>query len=68
MNPKEPEPVYLKKAELARRLSVSPRTIEQWSQKRIIPHIAIHSRLNLYNFDEVLEVLETRYKVEAIQK
>lgn len=68
MKTKNPEPVYLKKTELARRLSVSPRTIEEWSQKRIIPHIAINSRLNLYNFDEVLEVLETRYKVAAVQK
>ncbi len=68
MKTKDSEPVYLKKSELARRLSVSPRTIEEWSQKRIIPHIAMSSRLNLYNFDEVLETLEKRYKVEAIQK
>ncbi len=68
MKSENPEPVYVKKVELARRLSVSPRTIEQWSQKRIIPHVAVSSRLNLYNFDEVLDVLEKRYKVEAIQK
>lgn len=68
MKTKDSEPVYLKKSELALRLSVSPRTIEEWSQKRIIPHIAMSSRLNLYNFDEVLETLEKRYKVEAIQK
>lgn len=68
MTEPETEPVYLKKKELARRLSVSPRTIEEWSQKRIIPHIAISSRLNLYNYEEVLEVLETRYKVKALQK
>ncbi len=68
MTDQDPEPVYLKKKELARRLSVSPRTIEEWSQKRIIPHIAITSRLNLYNFAEVLEVLESRYKVAALKK
>jgi DNA-binding transcriptional MerR regulator len=68
MKSENPEPVYVKKVELARRLSVSPRTIEEWSQKRIIPHVAVSSRLNLYNFDEVLDVLEKRYKVEAIQK
>lgn len=68
MKSENPEPIYVKKVELARRLSVSPRTIEQWSQKRIIPHVAVSSRLNLYNFDEVLDVLEKRYKVEAIQK
>ena len=68
MKSENPEPVYVKKVELARRLSVSPRTIEEWSQKRIIPNVAVSSRLNLYNFDEVLDVLEKRYKVEAIQK
>lgn len=60
MKSENPEPVYVKKVELARRLSVSPRTIEEWSQKRIIPHVAVSSRLNLYNFDEVLDVLEKR--------
>ncbi len=63
-----PEPTLIKKRELAQRLSVSPRTIEEWTQKRIIPRIAVTARLNLYNFDEVLEILEKRYKVAAIQK
>ena len=67
MNENDVEPVYLKKKELARRLSVSPRTIEEWAQKRIIPHLAMSSRLNLYNYDEVLAVLEKRYKVEPIR-
>lgn len=60
--------MYVKKVELARRLSVSPRTIEEWTQKRIIPYLAMSSRLNLYNFDEVLEVLKGRYKVEPAQR
>ncbi|MDA0765895.1 MAG: hypothetical protein O3A87_09365 [Verrucomicrobia bacterium] len=68
MNTNDPEPMYVKKVELARRLSVSPRTIEEWTQKRIIPYLAMSSRLNLYNFDEVLEVLKGRYKVEPAQR
>lgn len=68
MNDQDLEPVYLKKRELARRLSVSPRTIEEWSQKRMIPHLAVSPRLNLYNYDEVLDALEKRYKVQAIQR
>ena len=68
MNTNDSEPVYVKKKELARLLSVSPRTIEEWTQKRIIPYLAMSSRLNLYNFDEVLEVLKKRYKVEPAQR
>lgn len=68
MNTNDPEPTYVKKVELARRLSVSPRTIEEWTQKRIIPYLAMSSRLNLYNFDEVLEVLKDRYKVEPARR
>lgn len=66
MTASDPNPVYLKKKELARRLSVSPRTIEEWAQRRMIPHLAVSPRLNLYNYDEVLAVLEKRYKVEPV--
>ena len=59
------EPTLIKKKELAKRLSVSPRTIEEWTQKRIIPRIAVTTRLNLYDFDEVLAVLKDRYHVGA---
>jgi DNA-binding transcriptional MerR regulator len=61
----ESEPTLIKKKELAKRLSVSPRTIEEWTQKRIIPRIAVTARLNLYDFDEVLAVLKDRYHVGA---
>ena len=60
-----PEPTLIKKRELAQRLSVSPRTIEEWTQKRIIPRIAVTARLNLYDFDEVKAVLKDRYHVGA---
>jgi DNA-binding transcriptional MerR regulator len=60
-----PEPTLIKKRELAKRLSVSPRTIEEWTQKRIIPRIAVTARLNLYDFDEVMAVLKDRYHVGA---
>lgn len=59
------EPTLIKKRELAKRLSVSPRTIEEWTQKRIIPRITVTARLNLYDFDEVMAVLKERYRVGA---
>ncbi len=65
MKTDESEPTLIKKKELAKRLSVSPRTIEEWTQKRIIPRIAVTARLNLYDFDEVLAVLKDRYHVGA---
>ncbi len=65
MKTEDPEPTLIKKRELAKRLSVSPRTIEEWTQKRIIPRIAVTARLNLYDFDEVLAVLKDRYHVGA---
>ena len=65
MKTDDPEPTFIKKKELAKRLSVSPRTIDEWTRKKMIPHLTITARLYLYNFDEVLEVLRKRYQVDA---
>ncbi len=61
----ETEPTFIKKKELAKRLSVSPRTIDEWTRKRLIPHLTVTTRLYLYDFDEVLAVLKERYKVNV---
>ena len=68
MTTPDPEPTFVKKKELARRLSVSPRTIEDWTRKRMIPHLAVSSRLNLYNFDEVLAALHQHYRIDAASR
>jgi len=62
------EPVLIKKRELARRLSVSERTIDEWVAKRLIPFIAVSPRMYLYDFDEVLTVLRKRYHVDEVQR
>lgn len=59
------EPFLIKKRELAKRLSVSPRTIDEWSRKRMIPFIAVTSRLYLYEFEAVLAVLKKHYQIDA---
>ena len=68
MKNEQPEPTLIKKAELANRLSVSPRTIDEWVAKRKIPFIAITPRMYLYNFEEVLAVLSKRYKVDPVER
>ena len=52
-----PEPTLIKKKELAKRLSVSTRTIDNWVAKRLIPYIQITSRFYLYEFDAVLAAI-----------
>lgn len=58
------QPTLIKKKELALRLSVSPRTIDGWVAKRIIPCIKISPRFNLFEFDAVLASLKKNYQVE----
>lgn len=58
------QPVLIKKKELAQRLSVSPRTIDGWVAKRVIPCIKISPRFNLFEFDAVLASLKKNYQVE----
>lgn len=65
MKTDDSEPTLIKKNELARRLSVSPRTVDEWTRKKLIPFLPVSARLYLYDFNEVLEVLKTRYQVDA---
>ena len=59
------EPTLIQKKELAKRLSVSPRTIDGWVARRVIPFIKDSPRLNLYEFDAVLAVIRQTYQVEV---
>ena len=58
------QPTLIKKKELAKRLSVSPRSIDGWVSKRVIPYIQITSRFYLFEFEAVLAALKNLYQVE----
>jgi excisionase family DNA binding protein len=59
------QPALIKKKELARRLSISPRTIDEWVRLRKIPHLQIGPRFYLYDFEAVLAALRKLYQVDA---
>jgi len=63
-----PEPTLIKKKELAKRLSVSTRTIDNWVAKRLIPYIQITSRFYLYEFDAVLAAIRKHYQIEPVSR
>lgn len=58
----------IRRQELAKRLSVSTRTIDNWMAKRLIPYIQISPRFYLYEFDAVLAALKKHYGIEAQTK
>ena len=62
------EPTLIKKKELAKRLSVSTRSIDTWVGKRIIPYIQITPRFYLYDFEAVLAAIRKHYQVEPVTR
>lgn len=54
----------VKKTELAKMLGVSNRTLDNWVAQRIIPHLAISSRLHLFDPVAVKRVLAAKFGVE----
>ena len=59
------EPTLIKKKELAKRLSVSTRTLDNWMAKRLIPYIQVSPRFYLYDYDVVLAAIRKHYQVDA---
>jgi excisionase family DNA binding protein len=59
------QPVLIKKKELAKRLSVSPHTIDAWVQRREIPCIKVTPRLYLYEVEAVMEAIRKKYGINA---
>jgi excisionase family DNA binding protein len=55
---------YIKKAELAQRLGVSPRTINKMMQRKVIPFYRLGG-LRLFKLTEVEAAME-RYRVDAV--
>ena len=60
-------PAQINKKELAKRLSVSTRSIDTWVGKRMIPYIQITPRFYLYDFEAVLAAVRKHYQVDAAQ-
>ena len=61
------KPIYVRKADLAKKLGVSPRTIDNWLAKRMIPVIATSPRMHLFDVEAVKRALEERFEVRAEQ-
>ena len=57
------KPIYVRKAELAKMLGVSPRTIDNWIAKRMIPVIATSPRLHLFDVEAVKVALEQGFAI-----
>jgi hypothetical protein len=60
------QPTLIKKKELAKRLSVSTRSIDTWVAKRVIPYIQITPRFYLFEFEAVLAALKKNYQVDSL--
>jgi excisionase family DNA binding protein len=52
---------FIRKKQLAAMLGVPHRTLDAWVQNGLIPYIAPTRRLYLFDPDEVMKVLTTRY-------
>ena len=63
--PMKDEPILIKKKELAKRLSVSPHTIDAWVQRREIPCIKVTPRLYLYEVEAVMDAIRKKYGTNA---
>ena len=59
-------PTLIRKKELAQRLSVSPRTIDNWVSRRVIPYIQLSSRFNLFDPEAVIEALRKTYQIKPM--
>ena len=62
------ETLFVKKAELARVLSVSPRTVDNWVARRMIPYVAASPRMHLFDLEEVRGALKERFGVEPADR
>jgi hypothetical protein len=58
------DPVLLKRRQLARALSVSARSIDNWQRQRRIPFIKVSPRCVLFDLASVLRAVK-RFEVKA---
>lgn len=57
------EPQLVKKRELARLLSISPRFLDDLIAQRAIPFLEVSPRLHLFDVEVVKSALQARYGV-----
>jgi hypothetical protein len=50
---------YGDKNAVAEMLDVSPRTVEAWTQRRLIPHVRVSHRCVRYRLDEIVDWFES---------
>lgn len=62
------EPGLIKKIQLASRLSVSPRTVDNWVANRIIPYIQISPGFNRFDYDAVIAALRKKYGIDPLNR
>jgi excisionase family DNA binding protein len=62
------ETLFGKKAELARALGVSARTVDNWVARRTIPYIAVSPRMHLFDLEAVKAALRDRFEVGAVDR
>ena len=65
MNETTPASQLVRKRQLATLLSVSPRTIDKWVSKRMIPFIEPNPRLHLFDAGAVKSALLAQFSVPA---
>ena len=61
------EPLLLKKREAARILSISPRTLDDWVARGIVPYLAISPRLHLFDIGQVRAALSEKFGIRTRQ-
>jgi hypothetical protein len=65
MNETTPASHLVRKRQLAKLMSVSPRTVDGWVSKRMIPFIEPNPRLHLFDPVEVKSALLAQFAVPA---
>ena len=65
MNDANLEPALVKKCELAKVFSVSPRTVDNWVAQRLIPYLAPSPRMHLFDVSAVKKALAAKFEVAA---
>lgn len=62
------ETLFVKKAELARAVGVSCRTVDNWVARRMIPYVAVSPRMHLFDLEEVKSALREKFGVSAADR
>ena len=66
MDNEQTEGRLFKKKELAALLCVSPRTIDNWVQRRVIPYLSINDRLHLFDPVAVKAALAQKFDYQPL--